>query len=401
MTGSAIRTFMIADVRGYTSYTQTYGDQAAGRLASTFAEITRDVVERADGRLLELRGDEALSVFDSARDAITAATALQDRFVTEAVREAGLPLLVGIGIDVGEAVPVEGGYRGGALNLAARLCSLAAPGEILASTITTHLAGPLDDIDYEDRGATRLKGMRDPVPVVRVRPAHDPTSRLAETAAVTNAMRVVVADDSLLLREGVVRVLKESGFNVIAQAGDGEELVAAVARDVPDVVVTDIRMPPSYSDEGLTATHRIRERFPEVGVLLLSQYVETEFAVELVSSGAARLGYLLKDRVANVQEFTDAVRRVGAGGSVIDPEVVSRLVERPRLANPLDDLTAREREVLSLMAEGRSNAAIAETVSLSTKSIEGHVRNIFAKLGLADAPDDHRRVLAVLSYLRT
>jgi DNA-binding NarL/FixJ family response regulator len=213
-------------------------------------------------------------------------------------------------------------------------------------------------------------------------------------------MRVVVADDSLLLREGVVRVLKEGGFNVIAQAGDGEELVAAVARDVPDVVVTDIRMPPSYTDEGLVATHRIRERFPEVGVLLLSQYVETEFAVELVSAGAARLGYLLKDRVANVQEFTDSVRRVGKGGSVIDPEVVSRLVERPRIASPVDDLSAREREVLSMMAEGRSNAGIAEQLSLSSKSVEGHVRNIFGKLGLVDAPDDHRRVLAVLSYLK-
>jgi DNA-binding NarL/FixJ family response regulator/class 3 adenylate cyclase len=400
VSGSAIRTFLIADVRGYTSYTQTYGDQAAGRLAATFAAITREVVEGAGGTLLELRGDEGLTVFDSARDAIHAATGLQERFVTEAVRDADTPLLVGIGIDVGEAVPVEGGYRGNALNLAARLCSLAAPGEILASTTTAHLAGPLDGIEYEDRGETRLKGLRESVPVVRVRPRDDPTDRLA-AAATPQAMRVVVADDSLLLREGVVRVLKDSGFQVIAQAGDGEELVAAVARDVPDVVVTDIRMPPSYTDEGLSATHRIRERFPEVGVLLLSQYVESEFAVELVSAGAARLGYLLKDRVANVQEFTDAVRRVGAGGSVIDPEVVSRLVERPRVASPLDDLTQREREVLSLMAEGRSNAAIAERASLSPKSIEGHVRNIFAKLGLADTPDDHRRVLAVLSFLRT
>jgi DNA-binding NarL/FixJ family response regulator/class 3 adenylate cyclase len=390
---------MIADVRGYTSYTQTYGDQAAGRLAGTFAEISREVVESNDGQLLELRGDEALCVFDSARDALRAATVLQERFVSEAVKDADMPLLVGIGIDVGEAVPVEGGYRGGALNLAARLCSMAGPGEILASTITTHLAGPLDEIDYEDRGEARLKGMKDSVQVMRIRPKDDPISRLAAAKAST-AMRVVVADDSLLLREGVVRVLKEGGFNVIAQAGDGEELVAAVARDVPDVVVTDIRMPPSYTDEGLVATHRIRERFPEVGVLLLSQYVETEFAVELVSAGAARLGYLLKDRVANVQEFTDSVRRVGKGGSVIDPEVVSRLVERPRIASPVDDLSAREREVLSMMAEGRSNAGIAEQLSLSSKSVEGHVRNIFGKLGLVDAPDDHRRVLAVLSYLK-
>ncbi len=400
MTGGAIRTFMIADVRGYTSYTQTYGDQAAGRLAAEFARITRDVVESEDGELLELRGDEALTVFGSARDAIRAASVLQQRFVTEAVSDADMPLLVGIGIDVGEAVPVEGGYRGGALNLAARLCSLAAPGEILASTIATHLAGPLDGIEYQDRGETRMKGLRDSVPVMRIRPADDPTRRLAAMST-PGAMRVAVADDSVLLREGVVRVLKESGFQVIAQAGNGEDLVAAVALDPPDVVVTDIRMPPTYTDEGLKAAHRIRERFPEVAVLLLSQYVETDFALELVAAGASRLGYLLKDRVANVQEFTDAVRRVGAGGSVIDPEVVSRLVERPRISSPVDDLTEREREVLGLMAEGRSNAAIAERMSLSTKSIEGHVRNIFGKFGLLDTPDDHRRVLAVLSYLKT
>ncbi len=400
MNGGAIRTFMIADVRGYTSYTQTYGDQAAGRLAAEFARITRDVVESGSGELLELRGDEALTVFGSARDAIRAASVLQERFVSEAVRDADMPLLVGIGIDVGEAVPVEGGYRGGALNLAARLCSLAAPGEILASTIATHLAGPLDGIEYQDRGETRLKGLRDSVPVMRIRPVDDPTTRLSALAS-PGAMRVAVADDSVLLREGVVRVLKESGFQVTAQAGNGEDLVAAVALDPPDVVVTDIRMPPTYTDEGLSAAHRIRERFPQVAVLLLSQYVETDFALELVAAGAARLGYLLKDRVANVQEFTDAVRRVGAGGSVIDPEVVSRLVERPRISSPVDDLTEREREVLGLMAEGRSNAAIAERMSLSTKSIEGHVRNIFGKFGLLDTPDDHRRVLAVLSFLRT
>ncbi len=399
MTGGAIRTFMIADVRGYTSYTQTYGDEAAGRLAAGFAAITREVVEGASGTLLELRGDEALSVFGSARDAIDAAVALQQRFVTETVRDADMPLLVGIGIDVGEAVPVEGGYRGGALNLAARLCSLAAPGEILASTITTHLAGPMEGVEYQSRGETRLKGMHEEVPVVRVHPVDDPISRLSGSTAV-KAMRVAVADDSVLLREGVVRVLKESGFTITAQAGDADELVAAVGFDPPDVVVTDIRMPPSYTDEGLQAAHKIRARHPEVGVLLLSQYVETEFAVELVSAGAQRLGYLLKDRVANVQEFTDAVRRVGAGGSVIDPEVVARLVGRARVESPIDDLTAREKEVLGLMAEGRSNLAISQEISLSTKSIEGHVRNIFTKLGLLDTPDDHRRVLAVLQYLK-
>ena len=257
----------------------------------------------------------------------------------------------------------------------------------------------MEGIEYEDRGETRLKGMKEEVPVVRVCPVDDPISRLSGST-VAKAMRVAVADDSVLLREGVVRVLKESGFTITAQAGDADELVAAVGFDPPDVVVTDIRMPPSYTDEGLQAAHKIRARHPEVGVLLLSQYVETEFAVELVSAGAARLGYLLKDRVANVQEFTDAVRRVGAGGSVIDPEVVARLVGRARVESPIDDLTAREKEVLGLMAEGRSNLAISQEISLSTKSVEGHVRNIFSKLGLLDTPDDHRRVLAVLQFLK-
>jgi DNA-binding NarL/FixJ family response regulator/class 3 adenylate cyclase len=396
--GAAIRSFMIADIRGYTSYTQAHGDQAAARLATAFAGLTRDAVEEHGGELVELRGDEALTVFSSARDAIGAAVLLQQRFVAEAVRDADMPLLVGIGLDVGEAVPVEGGYRGGALNVAARLCSLAAPGEILASQITTHLAGPLDGVDYEDRGRTRLKGLSEAVPVVRICPVDDPIARLSDAA--TSTMSVVVADDSVLLREGVVRVLKESGYTVVAQAEDGAGLVAAVDEHLPQVVVTDIRMPPTFTDEGLRAAHDIRARHPQVGVLLLSQYVETDFAVELVSAGAARLGYLLKDRVADVQEFTDAVRRVATGGSVIDPEVVSRLVERPRLDNPVDRLTPREQEVLRLMAEGRSNAGIAEALVLSPKSVEGHVRNIFGKLDLADTPDDHRRVLAVLSFLR-
>jgi DNA-binding NarL/FixJ family response regulator len=188
---------------------------------------------------------------------------------------------------------------------------------------------------------------------------------------------------------------------VVAQAGDADELLAAVRADPPDVAVTDIRMPPTHTDEGLRAAHEIRSEFPGVGVLVLSQFVETDYAMQLVSAGAAGLGYLLKDRVTNVQEFTDAVRRVAAGGSVIDPEVVTRLVGRARQASPLDALTDREKEVLRLMAEGRSNQAISEALFLSEKTVEGHVRSIFTKLDLLPTPDDHRRVLAVLTYLRS
>jgi DNA-binding NarL/FixJ family response regulator/class 3 adenylate cyclase len=395
-----INAFMIADIRGYTSFTQAHGDAAAANLAGSFAEICRGVVEEHEGQLLELRGDEALCLFGSARHAVTAAVHLQSRFVKEAVTDPDMPLLVGIGLDVGEAVPVGSGYRGAALNVAARLCSLAGPGEVLASQTVVHLAGPLDDISYESRGATRLKGITDPVQVLRVSGSDDPMGRLAG-AKLAATLKVALADDSTLLREGVARLLTESGFRVTAQAGDADELLAAVRSDPPDVAILDIRMPPTYTDEGLRAAHVIREEMKDVGVLLLSAYVETDSAMDLISAGASRLGYLLKDRVTNVQEFTDAVRRVAAGGSVIDPEVVSRLVGRARQDNPLEALTDREREVLSLMAEGRSNQGIAEALSLSASSVEDHVSSIFTKLGLASTPDDSRRVLAVLTYLRS
>jgi DNA-binding NarL/FixJ family response regulator/class 3 adenylate cyclase len=398
-----IRVFLIADIRGYTLFTQEHGDEAAARLAEVFAGVVREGVEGRGGSLIELRGDEALVAFDSPRDAIVAAVDLQSRFVDKALSEADLPLYVGIGLDAGEAVALEDGYRGGALNLAARLCSLAAPGEVLASREVIHLARAVDGVTYVERGEARLKGLTEPVHAVRVAPkTDDPAERLTQAMATsTPSMRVILADDSILLREGVARLLSDAGFAVVAQVGDAEELLTAVAADPPDVAITDIRMPPTHTDEGLRAAHRIRAEHPGVGVLVLSQYVETDYAVDLVADGAGGLGYLLKDRVANVQEFTDAVRRIGKGGSVIDPEVVSRLVGRARRANPLDALSEREREVLALMAEGRSNQAISERMYLSAKTVEGHVRNIFTKLNLSSAPDDHRRVLAVLTFLRS
>ncbi len=397
-----IRVFLIADIRGYTMFTQEQGDEAAARLTEEFAAIAREGMKDWDGELVELRGDEALASFQSARSAIQAAVALQSSFVDRALGAADLPLYVGIGLDVGEAVAVEDGFRGGALNLASRLCSMAAPGEILASREVVHLARAIDDVEYVPRGETKVKGLPAPIPVYRVVPSSDPVERISKgTSASPQKMKVIVADDSVLLREGVVRLLLDSGFEVTAQAGDAEELLPAVRAAPPDVVIVDVRMPPTYTDEGLRAARVIRDEFPNVGVLVLSQYVETDYAMELVSEGAARLGYMLKDRISNVQEFTDAVKRVGGGGSVIDPEVVMRLVGRARQSNPLDVLTEKERAVLELMAEGRSNQAIAEGLFLAEKTVEGHVRNLFTKLGLEQATDDHRRVLAVLTFLRS
>jgi DNA-binding NarL/FixJ family response regulator len=213
----------------------------------------------------------------------------------------------------------------------------------------------------------------------------------------------MIAEDSVLLREGITRLLLDAGENVVAGFGDADALLDKLESDQPDLVVLDVRMPPTHTDEGVRAALRIREQWPGIGILVLSQYVEERYATELISGdaveGAGGVGYLLKDRVADVREFVDALRRVGDGGTVLDPEVVTQLLARSRQRDPLERLTPRERTVLSLMAEGRSNAAIAQTLVVSDGAVEKHVSNIFTKLDLPPAPEDHRRVLAVLRWV--
>jgi DNA-binding NarL/FixJ family response regulator len=214
-------------------------------------------------------------------------------------------------------------------------------------------------------------------------------------------MRVALADDNLLLREGLARLLDEAGFTVTATCADAEQLLQAVGRDPPDVAVVDIRMPPTHTDEGVRAAKLIRERQPSVGVLVLSQYLDTAMAMSLLSDSVEGLGYLLKDRVNDLDEFAAAVRRVAAGGSAVDPAVVGQLLRRHRCGGPLDVLTPRDREVLALMAEGRSNRGIAERLAVSERAVQKHITSIFSKLGITASDDDHRRVLAVLAFLRT
>ncbi|HUP72383.1 MAG TPA: response regulator transcription factor [Acidimicrobiales bacterium] len=213
-------------------------------------------------------------------------------------------------------------------------------------------------------------------------------------------MRIVIAEDSVLLRAGLTRLLSEAGLDVVAAVGDAVELLDTIARVQPDLAVVDVRMPPTFTDEGIRAAVEIRSRWPSTGILVLSQYVEERYATDLLAGDTAGVGYLLKDRVADVRDFVDAVRRVGNGGTALDPEVVAQLLARSRRRDPLERLTPREREVLGLMAEGRSNAAIAMSLVVSDGAVEKHVRSIFGKLDLPPTELDHRRVLAVLHWLR-
>ena len=213
-------------------------------------------------------------------------------------------------------------------------------------------------------------------------------------------MRIVIGEDQALLREGIVRLLEDVGFEVVAEAADAPDLLRKVGAHKPDVAIVDVQMPPDNEDDGLRAAIEIRARQPEVGVLVLSQFAEERYALDLIGDSAEGVGYLLKDRVADFAVFADAVRRVAAGGTALDPSVVSRMLGRHRRDDPLEALTVREREVLELMAEGRSNRGIAEALVVTPHAIEKHVTNLFSKLGVSGAAEDHRRVLAVLTFLR-
>jgi DNA-binding NarL/FixJ family response regulator/class 3 adenylate cyclase len=385
-------TFLFTDIEDSTGLVRRLGDEY-GRVLADHRTLLRDAVAAGGGTEVDARGDELFAVFPDAQRAVEAAITVQ-RTLTDGVR-------VRMGLHTGTATVSDGTYFGIDVHRAARICSAGHGGQVLVSDSARGAAG----IETIDLGQHRLKGLPAPERIFQVvadeleREFPPLRAEAPESELDTSAVRVVLADDSVLLREGTARLLAEAGFDVVGQAGDAEELLLKVRSYNPDVAVVDIRMPPTHTDEGLRAAKEIRERHPETGVLVLSQYVESDYAMDLLATSAEGVGYLLKDRVADIGEFAGAVRRVAEGGSALDPTIVSRLVGRRRGDDPLADLTPREREVLELMAEGRSNRAIAERLVVTERAVEKHVTSIFGKLRLPASSEDHRRVLAVLAYL--
>jgi DNA-binding NarL/FixJ family response regulator/class 3 adenylate cyclase len=392
-------TFLLADVEGSTAMQQDDRvdyQTVIGRIR----EILRSAVTANAGHEVDAVGDELLAAFTEPDRAVDAALAAQ-RSLRDADWPNGVGVRVRIGLHTGTpSIGVEG-YTGVDVVRASRIANAGHGGQIVLSAATLDVVGA---VSSRDLGEHQLEGLPEAVRVHQLLaddlPRDFPPLRNT-ISTLGSSIRVVLADDTVLLREGVARLLAESGFDVVAQSGNGEDLLRHVGMHKPDVAVVDIRMPPTHTDEGLRAAREIRERYPETGVLVLSQYVESGYALDLLSESAEGVGYLLKDRVADLEEFAAAVRRVAEGGSALDPTVVSELVGRRRRDDPLDVLTPREREVLELMAEGRSNQAIADRLYVTLRAVEKHVTSIFSKLGLPPSTDDHRRILAVLLYLRT
>jgi DNA-binding NarL/FixJ family response regulator/class 3 adenylate cyclase len=390
-------TLVFTDVEGSTQLVQRLGDRYA-QVLDDHRRLFHQAVEGRDGVVVDERGDEFFVVFADARAAADAVVAAQKAFATHEW-PSDTQLRVRMGLHTGEPNVRDATYFGLDVHRAARICQAGSGGQILISERTR------DELDaghdLHDLGEHQLPGIDRPERLFQLNAAGLPSRfpPLSTARRGFRGVRVVLADDSVLLREGIARLLEDAGFEIVAQSGTADDLLRHVGMHKPDVALIDIRMPPTQTDEGLRAAQQIRERWPDTGVLVLSQYVEPAYAMELLGENAEGVGYLLKDRVSDVDEFAAAVRRVAEGGSALDPAVVSQLVGRRRRDDPLDELTPREREVLELMAEGRSNQAIAERLVITLRAVEKHVTSIFSKLRLPATAEDHRRVLAVLTYL--
>jgi len=396
-------TFLFTDIEGSTKLLSRLRDSYAG-VQNDHRALLRTAVAGAGGEEVDTQGDSSFFAFRGAREAISAAVAAQRAHAGYEWPADG-EVRVRMGIHTGEPVLAEDRYIGLDVHRAARICDAGHGGQVLISSTALALAGGdlPQGVTVRDLGEHHLRDLDRPERLHQL-VIDGLDQEFAEPNTIGRhageSLKVVLADDSVLLREGVARILEEADFEVVGQVDNADDLLRRIGFSKPDVAIVDIRMPPTHTDEGLQAAAKIRERFPGVGVLVLSSYVEPAYAIELLSESAEGIGYLLKDRVADVDEFADAVRRVAQGGSALDPAVVRQLVGRPRGDDPLDQLTPREREVLSLMAEGRSNAGIALHMVVTERAVEKHVTSIFQKLGLPQATEDHRRVLAVLAYLK-
>jgi DNA-binding NarL/FixJ family response regulator/class 3 adenylate cyclase len=398
-------TLLCTDIEGSTALVSRLG----GGYASVLEEhrrLVRDAAGAVGGLEIDSRGDEMLLVFTDARAGVDAAVVAQRALAAHNWPD-GTSVRVRMGLHTGEPTLDGATYLGLDVHRVARISGAGHGGQVLLSQRTFDLARS----DAKDLGPHQLRGLPEPERIYQVvadglQPDFPPL-RLDVSAVGTtgrtsngNGMRVVVAEDSVLLREGIARLLEDAGLEVVGQAGTADELMLKVRSYKPHVAIVDIRMPPTQTDEGLRAAKEIREKHPDTAVLVLSQYLESAYALELLSDSAEGVGYLLKDRVADVPEFIAAVKRVGEGGSALDPSVVSQLVGRRRQDDPIGQLTPREREVLELMAEGLSNSAIADRLVVTERAVEKHVTSIFGKLRLGADSESHRRVLAVLAYLR-
>jgi DNA-binding NarL/FixJ family response regulator/class 3 adenylate cyclase len=392
-------TFFIADVEASTRLQQDERLDYPAVIGSIRA-ILRGAIAANGGHEVDAVGDEFLAAFSHAPAAADAAYEAQ-RGMRDATWPGDAHVRVRIGIHQGTPDFGEEGYTGLDIVRAARISQAGHGGQIVASAQTVETLGSVACVDLGEHAIEGLPAPERVFQLVADDLARDFPPLRNTSGTVGNSIKVVIADDSVLLREGIVRLLTESGFEVAAQSGTPDDLLRHVGLHKPNVAIVDIRMPPTHTDEGLRAAAEIRERFPDTGVLVLSQYVEAGYAMDLLADSAEGVGYLLKDRVSDVDQFASAVKRIAEGGSVLDPDVVSQLLGRQRRDDPLDALTPREREVLELMAEGRSNQAIADRLFITLRAVEKHVTSIFSKLNLPASTEDHRRVLAVLAAVRT
>ncbi len=390
-------TIVFTDISHSTEHLVAAGDADGAAELTQHFKRSRQIVESHGGRVAKTLGDGVMALFHSASEAVRAAIALQQADELDgrcsppdpASQDVGR---LRVGVHVGDVVEVtdDADVLGLPVVIAGRLCDSAVGGQVLISDLVRQLGGSLVDVDLEPVEPLSLKGLDAPVSAWSVKwiPLPD-----------RPAVRVVVAEDSVLVRAGVVRLLTEEGFDVVAEVGDRDALLAAARQYRPKLVVTDVRMPPTQTDEGLTAAALLREEDPEVAVLVLSQHLEPKAAALLLRHNPTAVGYLLKERVSHLDEFVNACRTVAGGGVVIDPLVTEQLVRGGQDDELIDRLTDREREVLNFMAQGRSNAAIAQEIHCSTKTLETHIRSIFTKLDLRADPADHRRVAAVVRWL--